>query len=213
MGSLGRALQPDTHVEDHPSLVGLPTIYHWPLLLEGVYPGVQLVSGYPGPHDMYVPGGTHLTASSLLTEAILKELTASEGSFYRGYINTRYLLSLGLRELGKEQEKLHSFQGRNCWLDSTIPLDQVDCWRLMEGMAQCGQCRYITVYIRRQPTWWPRSTFPGSSHAIPTGSLTGLAGEALPLLLLLFVRADPRNLDLLQAFPHIEHSVRMEPWL
>ena len=40
------------------------------------------MSDYPGPRTQYVRGGTHLTASSFLPEALVKELTATEDAFY-----------------------------------------------------------------------------------------------------------------------------------
>ena len=118
MGNLDRAMLGGNHVEGKPGLVGLPTIYHWKLIRDQAYPGLQLANEkFPGPRSLYVEGGIHLTANSFLPEALLKELTATEDQFYSGFVNTRRLLSLSLGELDEEQRKLHNLENMRCWKD------------------------------------------------------------------------------------------------
>ena len=124
MGNLDRAMLGGNHVEGKPGLVGLPTIYHWKLIKDQVYPGIQLTNnGFPGLRSLYVEGGIHLTANSFLPEALLKELTATEDQFYSGFVNTRRLLSLSLGELDEEQRKLHNLENMRCWKDMTVPVE------------------------------------------------------------------------------------------
>ena len=124
MGNLDRAMLGGNHVEGKPGLVGLPTIYHWKLIKDQVFPGLQLTNNrFPGPRSLYVEGGIHLTANSFLPEALLKELTATEDQFYSGFVNTRRLLSLSLGELDEEQRKLHNLENMRCWKDKTVPVE------------------------------------------------------------------------------------------
>ena len=124
MGNLDRAMLGGNHVEGKPGLVGLPTIYHWKLIKDQVYPGIQLTNNrFLGPRSLYVEGGIHLTANSFLPEALLKELTATEDQFYSGFVNTRRLLSLSLGELDEEQRKLHNLENMRCWKDKTVPVE------------------------------------------------------------------------------------------
>ena len=124
MGNFDRAVLGGNHVEGKPGLVGLPTIYHWKLIKDQVYPGIQLTNnGFPGLRSLYVEGGIHLTANSFLPEALLKELTATEDQFYSGFVNTRRLLSLSLGELDEEQRKLHNLENMRCWKDMTVPVE------------------------------------------------------------------------------------------
>ena len=124
MGNLDRAMLGGNHVEGKPGLVGLPTIYHWKLIKDQVYPGIQLTNnGFPGLRSLYVEGGIHLTGNSFLPEALLKELTATEDQFYSGFLNTRRLLSLSLGELDEEQRKLHNLENMRCWKDMTVPVE------------------------------------------------------------------------------------------
>ena len=126
MGNLDRAMLGGNHVEGKPGLVGLPTIYHWKLIKDQVFPGLQLTNNrFPGPRSLYVEGGIHLTANSFLPEALLKELTATEDQFYSGFVNTRRLFSLSLGELDEEQAKLYKLENMRCWKDLTVPVE--DC--------------------------------------------------------------------------------------
>ena len=127
MGNFERAmLGGKNHVEGKPGLAGLPTIYHWKLIRDRVYPGDQLANErFPGPRSLYVEGGIHLTANSFLPGALLKELTATEDQFYNGFINTRRLLSLSLSQLDEEQGKLYRLENMGCWKDKTVPVE--DC--------------------------------------------------------------------------------------
>ena len=95
--------------------------------------GVEIDS----PLSSYVLGGTHMTNPALLVSRILKELTATEDTFYgwvatdlvrvdsgiswnilrasddkslaRGYVNTDYLLSLTEDDAEREQKLLYRF--------------------------------------------------------------------------------------------------------
>ena len=126
MGNFDRAMLGGNHVEGKPGLVGLPTIYHWKLIRDRVYPGDQLANNrFPGPRSLYVEGGIHLTANSFLPAALLKELTATEDQFYSGFVNTKRLLSLSLGQLDEEQRKLYRLENMHCWKDMTVPIE--DC--------------------------------------------------------------------------------------
>ena len=127
MGNLNRAMVGGgNHVEGKRGLIGMPTIYHWKLVRDRVYPGDRLGNErFPGPRSLYVEGGIHLTANSFLPEALLKELTATEDQFYSGFINTRRLLSLSLSQLDEEQGKLYRLENMGCWKDKTVPVE--DC--------------------------------------------------------------------------------------
>ena len=166
MGNLNRAmLGRGNNVEGKPGLVGLPTIYHWSLIRDRVYPGDQLVNKrFPGPRSLFVEGGIHLTASSFLPEALLKELTATEDQFYTGFVNTRRLLSLSLEQLDEEQRKLYRLENRQCWKDMTVPVE--DCKEV--SITKCS----VTLDINFR--WFHQSTFPGICRATVSVSHTGL---------------------------------------
>ena len=166
MGNLKRAmLGGDNHVEGKPGLVGLPTIYQWSLIRDRVYPGDQLVNKrFPGPRSLFVEGGIHLTASSFLPEALLKELTATEDQFYTGFVNTRRLLSLSLEQLDEEQRKLYRLENMQCWKDMTVPVE--DCKEV--SITKCS----VTLDINFR--WFHQSTFPGICRATVSVSHTGL---------------------------------------
>ena len=127
MGNLNRAMLGRVdNVEGKPGLAGLPTIYHWSLIRDRVYPGDQLSNDrFPGPRSFFVEGGIHLTANSFLPEALLKELTATEDQFYSGFVNTRRLLSLSLGQLDEEQGKLYRLE--NMQHITSIILDKYQC--------------------------------------------------------------------------------------
>ena len=171
MGNLDRAMLGGNHVEGKPGLVGLPTIYHWKLIKDQVFPGLQLTNNrFPGPRSLYVEGGIHLTANSFLPEALLKELTATEDQFYSGFVNTRRLFSLSLGELDEEQAKLYKLENMRCWKDLTVPVE--DCKEVINDYHQnlSHHQRWSPSIIR----WFHQCTYPGICLATESGILTGL---------------------------------------
>ena len=168
MGNLNQAmLGRGNNVEGKPCLVGLPTIYHWSLIRDRVYPGDQLENKrFPGPRSFFVEGGIHLTANSFLPEALLKELTATEDQFYSGFVNTRRLLSLSLGQLDEEQGKLYRMENMQCWKDMTVPLEE--CKEV--SITKCIISITLDINIR----WFHQSTFPGICRATVSVSHTGL---------------------------------------
>ena len=169
MGNLNRAmLGRGNNVEGKPGLVGLPTIYHWSLIRDRVYPGDQLANKrFPGPRSLYVEGGIHLTANSFLPEALLKELTATEDQFYSGFVNTRRLLSLSLEQLDEEQRKLYRLENMQCWKDLTVPVE--DCKEV-----SCITKFTISITLDTNIRWFHQFTFPGICRATASASHTGL---------------------------------------
>ena len=192
MGNFERAMLGGNHVEGKPGLVGLPTIYHWKLIRDRVYPGDQLTNQrFPGPRSLYVEGGIHLTANSFLPEALLKELTATEDQFYSGFVNTRHLLSLSLRQLDEEQQKLYRLENMHCWKDMTVPVDdfkEVSITRILVIIS-------ITLDTINQYQVVPSVHLPW---------YLSCNRERFPYW---FGKSDPRNLDLLQAFPALARSI------
>ena len=192
MGNLGRAKLGGNHVEGKPGLVALPTVYHWKLIQDQVYLGLQL-NQWPGPRSLYVEGGIHLTANSFLPEALLKELTATEDQFYSGFVNTQHLLSLSQSELDEEQRKLYNLENMQCWKDMTVPVES--CKEVSIGFENT----IILSIIKNDPQVIPSEHLPWHLSC---------NRDRFPYW---FGKTDPRNVDLLKAFPAIARSVADVP--
>ena len=192
MGNLGRAKLGGNHVEDKPGLVALPTVYHWKLIQDQVYLGLQL-NQWPGPRSLYVEGGIHLTANSFLPEALLKELTATEDQFYSGFVNTQHLLSLSQSELDEEQRKLYNLENMQCWKDMTVPVES--CKEVSIGLKDTN----ILSIIKNDPQVIPSEHLPWHLSC---------NRDRFPYW---FGKTDPRNVDLLKASPAIARSVAEVP--
>ena len=97
-------------------------------------------------------GGTHLTNSALLVNRILKELTATEDTFYGGYVNTDYLLSLTEEEANLEQDKLYRLEGQECWAANRDPVSQAkDIQANPPWWLECNPQRYPYWFGKHDP--------------------------------------------------------------
>jgi len=158
LGKLDRALRTDFPVHARPHTFSLPTIYKWKKVARRELNGRRLQEKFPclsakeSCHENYVLGGTHMTNPALLVSRILKELTATEDTFYGGYVNTDYLLSLNEEDAEREQKMLYSLDGRPCWAANTDPVSEaVDIDATAPWFLQCNPKRFPYWFGKPDP--------------------------------------------------------------
>jgi len=158
LGNLGRALRTDFPVHARPHTFSLPTIYKWKKVARRELNGRRLQEKFPclsakeSCHENYVLGGTHMTNPALLISRILKELTATEDTFYGGYVNTDYLFSMTEDDADREQELLYRLNGRPCWAANTDPISEaVDVETTPPWWLQCNPQRFPYWFGKPDP--------------------------------------------------------------
>ena len=100
-----------------------PTIYTWGDVLDGRENGRRGFGGSYGKKGGHILGGTHMTKTSFLPNAILKEVTATEALWYPGYLNTGFLLTATKEKLDKEQAAIYNLEDNSCWKEVTDTLE------------------------------------------------------------------------------------------
>jgi len=158
LGNLNQALRTDFPVHGRPHTFSLPTIYKWKKIEKRELNGRRLQEQFPclssreACRENYVMGGVHLTNPALLVNRILKELTATEDTFYGGYVNTNYLFSMTEEDADQEQEKLYRLHGRPCWLANTNPVSEaVDVDTTPPWWLACNPQRFPYWYGKPDP--------------------------------------------------------------
>ena len=108
-GDVSRAFWIDDVVNDGPHAYLQPSIYNWRDVMEEKQNGMRIFDK----NEVYanrsneiktVKGGSHLTGGSLLPNAVLKEISASEEQFYKAQVNWQYLLSMEVADIDLEQQ-------------------------------------------------------------------------------------------------------------
>ena len=110
LGNLKNAYRSAFAVAGMPHMFGMPTIYKWGSFMSRNMSGRRLFDR----HTKYVTGGIHLTNSAFLPTALLKELTATEGGYYNGFVNLAFLFDMTVKEMEEEQERLYTHHYRSC---------------------------------------------------------------------------------------------------
>ena len=100
-----------------------PSIYTWGDVLDGRENGRRGFGGSYGKEGGHILGGTHMTKTSFLPNAILKEVTATEALWYPGYLNTGFLLTATKEKLDKEQAAIYNLEDNSCWKEVTDTLE------------------------------------------------------------------------------------------
>ena len=121
-GDVSRAFWIDDVVNDGPHAYLQPSIYNWRDVMEEKENGMRIFDK----NEVYanrsneiktVKGGSHLTGGSLLPNAVLKEISASEEQFYKAQVNWQYLLSMEVADIDLEQQRVHDFFYKPFFID------------------------------------------------------------------------------------------------
>ena len=121
-GDVSRVFWIDDVVNDGPHAYLQPSIYNWRDVMEEKQNGMRIFDK----NEVYanrsneiktVKGGSHLTGGSLLPNAVLKEISASEEQFYKAQVNWQYLLSMEVEDIDLEQQRVHDFFYKPFFID------------------------------------------------------------------------------------------------
>ena len=124
LGRLDQATRVRWPAEGRPHAWAQPTIYTWGDVADGTENGRRGFGSRYGKVGAHVLGGTHLTKTSFLPNAILKEVTATEALWYPGYLNTGFLLTATREKFDKEQAAIYNLEDNTCWKEVTDTLEE-----------------------------------------------------------------------------------------
>ena len=111
-----------------------------------MFPGKRLQADYRGSRDRYVLGGMHMTMTSFLPNAIMKEITATE---YTANITELHLDNFTLDDLNTQQEMIYKMAlkpGLKLRVDTMEAVADVERW--LPWFLACNPDRF--------PYWWGR---------------------------------------------------------
>lgn len=150
MGRLDQALRPGAlfSLEGRPHAWANPTIYRWKDIAERTHVGKRFGPSFENDWTTnYVLGGIHMTRANYLPNAILKQVSASEGLWYPGSINKGFLLTASKELFDEEQRKFYNLDQARCWREMMDPLPEA---RDVDHYIPAG----LACNVQRFPHWF-----------------------------------------------------------
>ena len=152
LGNLNQATRVRWPAEGRQHAWAQPTIFTWGDIASGAEDGRRGFGSAFGKVGAHVLGGTHLTATSFLPNAILKEVTATEALWYPGYLNTGFLLTATREKLDREQAAIYNLEDNTCWRDVTDTLEQsTDVEHYVPWFLSCNPVRFPYWFGQADP--------------------------------------------------------------
>ena len=152
LGRLDQATRVRWPAEGRPHAWAQPTIYTWGDIANGTENGRRGFGSPFGKVGAHVLGGTHLTKTSFLPNAILKEVTATEALWYPGYLNTGFLLTATREKFDREQAAIYNLEDNTCWREVTDTLDQSkDLEHYVPWFLACNPARFPYWFGKPDP--------------------------------------------------------------